>query len=282
MNNNLEEMDKKLIEKFDTAVYGYIDYQEEISYLYPGQFLDIVQNSEIEDIFLEYAGRKVGKLFYETAEELGPYMHDKNNYIECLVKKFYPKQGVKALVVIINVYEKGEGFKTPSRPFLGDYVTGRTEYVWGEVLEDEIPKYLPLQEIIYYRNLDQRIYEGESATLVLDEPSGRIVAYSEMGDRIGELSEKHSKLLRKPMSNPDKFIYSLFEKIKEKEPGVWSCSLEVAVYEKKTRKTENQESKPEPLPEKKKRGCFKNFFIALGVVFLGIILLFILLEIFIG
>lgn len=263
-----------IIDKFDVTVFGYLDYQDEIKSLYPGQNLELNYKFGERRIYIEGSEGVVGALYEDTTEALLPYIENSDKYyIDTYVKKFYEKEPLKkALVLIIKVYEVSQDFGKPNRPFLGDLITPDSKkYLWGNLRDSEFPVRCTIDVSRTSPRLLQNLYEGDGVIFVREERSSEINIFDELGGWIGQLPKKFVEQLTAIMVNPDQFISADIIKIGQNESGKWSCRIEIDVLEKKglleNKSIAPEESQNKPKKKNKAAGCLKTFFIVLGVIF---------------
>lgn len=268
----------KRIDSFDISLSNYNEYQDNIKNLYPGEHLTIQKDTS--HLFLKSHIGYIGRVFEDDSEEITPYLEDKNKYyIDAYVKKFYTKEQIKlAVVVIIEVYEKGENFKEPIHEFLGDYVTESKEWVFGNVVEDYSPKNITVTKSTNFQKELSRLDDWDEIKFVISD--NIIKVFSPYGSQIGELSKKMSELYIPIMKNPDKFLTINVSSININDDDIYKCRLEVSVYEKKTlieqkkntkpQKTKNNKSRTKEI--KKTKGCLGVSFSYFLLLVVGIVL----------
>lgn len=244
----------KIARKFDIALADYTFYQDDIKSLYPGEHLTI-EKSGNKLLVKSYKGT-VGKIFAEDTEEITPYVEQQEKYyLDAYVKKFYTKEYIKlAVIIIIDVYEKSEDFKTPKYEFLGDYTSESGEWMWGETMDDDSTRKISVikSNDKLCQNELSKLDEWDEMKFVIN--NGIIDVYSPYGCKVGELPKKMSDLYIPIMRNPDRFLTINVSSINQNDNDEYKCRLEVSIYEKKrplyeNKKTEEKKLKKEGVNE---------------------------------
>lgn len=175
----------KSIETLDIIVGNTEPYHDAIIKTYPEQQVFLVLKKD-DGIYVESIYGCLGKLLPEDEAEIIDYLKNSEQYfIDAHIKKTYCKDKIyEGVVLLIQIYEKGQNFVVPRYDFVGNYISNYTEYDFTSI--DEIKCAVKNQN----SKIAQNIIDYDNAKLVIAHQEVKVYFYSSL---VGNLSKKKSE-----------------------------------------------------------------------------------------
>ncbi|EKB60378.1 hypothetical protein [Bergeyella zoohelcum] len=175
----------KPIETLDIIVGNTNSYHDAIIKTYPKQQVFLALKED-DGIYVESIYGCLGKLFPEDETEIIDYLKNSEQYfIDAHIKKTYCKDKIyEGVVLLIQIYEKGQNFVVPRYDFVGNYISNYTEYDFTSI--DEIKCAVKNQN----SKITQDIIDYDNAKLIIAHQEVKVYFYSSL---VGNLSKKKSE-----------------------------------------------------------------------------------------
>ena len=223
----------KKVKSLDVTIKGYKEYNDNIIKTYPKQFVSLIikeKDNGHEDVFVESIYGVLGELFSEDGREIIPFLKEPQKYyIDAFIKKSYCKEIIyEALVLVINVYEKEEGFVEPKKEFLGNYVSNYNKYTWWTIIDGECE----IKCSISNQNPDvvEEIEDGDNAKLVIN---GDVVDVYFFSYLVGSISKKSSEEIISYLKNENVDVIPNFRISESRDTYQKRARLLIYLKEKK-------------------------------------------------
>lgn len=223
----------KKVKSLDVTIKGYEEYKDNIIKTYPKQFVSLIikeKDNGHEDVFVESVYGLLGELFSENSEEIIPFLKEPQKYyIDAFIKKSYCKEIIyEALVLVINVYEKEEGFVEPKKEFLGNYVSNYNKYTWWTIIDGECE----IKCSISNQNPDivEEIEDGDNAKLVINGDAVDVYFFSYL---VGSISKKSSEEIISYLKNENVDVIPNFRISESRDTYQKRARLLIYLKEKK-------------------------------------------------
>lgn len=223
----------KKVKSLDVTIKGYEEYKDNIIKTYPKQFVSLIikeKDNGHEDVFVESIYGVLGELFSEDGREIIPFLKEPQKYyIDAFIKKSYCKEIIyEALVLVINVYEKEEGFVEPKKDFLGNYVSNYDKYTWWTIIDGECE----IKCSISNQNPDivEEIEDYDNAKLVIN---GDVVDVYFFSYLVGSISKKSSEEIISYLKNENVDVIPNFRISESRDTYQKRARLLIDLKEKK-------------------------------------------------